>query len=392
PARLYYHADRMGLLVWQDMPNPMLAGQQGRHYVGPDDPEDATFTPQERLQFHAELREMIDSLYNHPSIVVWVPFNEGWGQHETNEVLAWVMDYDPTRLVGGPSGWIDRGVGHLKDMHSYPGPSMFPAMDDRISVLGEFGGLGWPVEGHLWQPDQNWGYRTYHSQDELREHYTELMEQLPAMIGEGLAAAVYTQTTDVEIEVNGLVTYDRRRVKLPVDELAELHAPLYAPPPVLRTLVPTGDQEPQAWRYTTDEPAEDWYEADFDASDWATGESGFGTEDTPNTTVRTEWDTSEIWIRRAFVLDEEPADDEKMLLRLFHDEDTQVYINGVLAAELTGWTSRYVLVSIRDQARQALREGRNTIAIRCEQTDGGQYIDAGLVKIQSRDVSVLERQ
>ncbi len=143
PDRWYYWADKLGLLVWQDMPSGM--GRSRNQHVGPEQPVDAVLTAAERDQYRIELAAMMDALQPHPCIVVWVPFNEGWGQHDTNDVLRWTMDRDPTRLVGGPSGWIDRGFGHLKDMHSYPGPGMFPAMGDRITVLGEYGGHGLPL-------------------------------------------------------------------------------------------------------------------------------------------------------------------------------------------------------------------------------------------------------
>jgi hypothetical protein len=131
-------------------------------HIRPNAKEDASFADEEKKQFRTELKAMIDHLRFFPCIFCWVPFNEGWGQHDTNDILKWVKSYDPTRLVNGPSGWTDRGYGDMKDMHMYPGPGMFPVMPDRVSVLGEFGGLGLPLKGHLWKDsDRNWGYRTY---------------------------------------------------------------------------------------------------------------------------------------------------------------------------------------------------------------------------------------
>jgi beta-galactosidase/beta-glucuronidase len=219
PARLYYHCDKLGLLVWQDMPSGMAAGRNQQ--VMPNWKGDVTtFTDAEKKQFRVELKAMIDHLRFFPCIVAWVPFNEGWGQHDTNEILKWTKQYDPTRLVDGPSGWTDRGYGDMKDMHKYPGPGMFPVMPKRVSVLGEFGGLGLPLSGHLWKESNNWGYRTYKTTDELRAAYHRLMIALHPLIGQGLSAAVYTQTTDVEIEVNGLMTYDREIIKLDPTEPA----------------------------------------------------------------------------------------------------------------------------------------------------------------------------
>ena len=226
PARYYYLCDKLGLLVWQDMPSGFATSRPEK--IRREGPEDITLAPEAAAQFRAELREMIDALINVPSIVVWVPFNEGWGQHNTNAVLADVKFYDPTRLVGGPSGWEDRGYGDLKDMHKYPGPGMFPPLGHRATVLGEFGGLGLPMEGHLWWTDKrNWGYQTFKSQEELQKRYGELMEQLVPLVGQGLSAAIYTQTTDVEGEVNGLLTYDREVVKFDAKTLSDWHGRLY---------------------------------------------------------------------------------------------------------------------------------------------------------------------
>ncbi|MEO8498134.1 MAG: sugar-binding domain-containing protein, partial [Planctomycetota bacterium] len=242
PERWYYWCDRLGLLVWQDMPSGFREGSD--QAIGPNQPNDATFAPEEKAVFRHELKAMIDALHNSPSIVVWVPFNEGWGQHDTNEILQWTKKYDKTRLVDGPSGWEDRGWGDMKDMHRYPGPGMFPTEEKRASVLGEFGGLGLPLAGHTWVGSNNWGYRNYATLEELNESYANLLNQTPALIADGLAAAIYTQTTDVEIEVNGLMTYDRAIVKFDIDRLQKLHARLYEPPGRRRTIVPTSETEP----------------------------------------------------------------------------------------------------------------------------------------------------
>jgi len=137
--------------------------------------------------------------------------------------VARACHLDPSRMLCGPSGWEDRGYGDFKDMHDYPGPNMFPVVADRISVLGEFGGLGIPLEGHLWWDKRNWGYRTFDDRDKLQAGYEALIEKLEPLVKQGLAAAVYTQTTDVEGEVNGLMTYDRKVVKFNQAKLAEMH-------------------------------------------------------------------------------------------------------------------------------------------------------------------------
>jgi len=219
PARWYYHCDKLGLLVWQDMPN-------GDGHIGRED-VDLERTAESAQNYRREFAALIDMLRNQPSIVVWVPFNEGWGQFDTDRILSWVKSYDPTRLVDGPSGWTDRGSGDIYDIHAYPGPAMPDTEPDRAAVLGEFGGLGLPIEGHLWRDRDSWGYRTYETRAELQANYERLIEQLLPMIDAGLAAAIYTQTTDVESEVNGLMTYDRAVVKFGIDEMARINRRLH---------------------------------------------------------------------------------------------------------------------------------------------------------------------
>jgi len=380
PARYYYHCDKLGLLVWQDMPS---GGQPSRgQFIRPNAKEDAKFTADEDKQFRAELKAMIDHLRFFPCIVVWVPFNEGWGQHDTNDILKWVKEYDPARLVNGPSGWTDRGWGDMKDMHNYPGPGMFPVLANRVSVLGEFGGLGLPVKGHLWKETDNWGYRTFKTTEELRNGYHMLMRRLHPLIGRGLAAAVYTQTTDVEVEVNGLMTYDREVIKLDAADTAKWHKTLFGPPPEFREVVPTSEKTAQKWRYSTAKPGDGWEKADFDAAKWTEAGGGFGTAGTPGAFIGTEWNIADIWLRRAFELKEAPKGE--VMLRIHHDEDAEIYLNGVLAAKVTGYTTSYVEVPLTAAGAKALQAGKNVIAIHCHQTGGGQYIDAGLVEVVER--------
>lgn len=219
PQRLYYWCDRMGLLVWQDMPSAQFNQKTLPENV----------VPQRERQFERELQRMIDALHNHPSIVMWVPFNEGWGQYDTERITQWIKAYDPTRLVNNASGWHDRTVGDVRDVHAYPGPSMPGLENDRAAVLGEFGGLGLPISGHTWQRDGNWGYRNLVDPNAYRDGYRDLIKALYGFESRGLAAAVYTQTTDVEIETNGLMTYDRRQLKLDPREVASLNRG-YLPP------------------------------------------------------------------------------------------------------------------------------------------------------------------
>jgi hypothetical protein len=373
PARWYYHCDRLGLLVWQDMPS-------GDRYIRGNVPDIERSAESEAI-FRREWREIMDFTHPFPSVITYVPFNEGWGQFKTNEIIEWTKKHDPTRLVDGPSGWTDRGAGDLHDMHMYPGPSMFPASENRVSVLGEFGGLGLPLPGHLWRENQNWGYRTYKTSEELQTNYEALIHKLLPLIGKGLAAAVYTQTTDVESEVNGLMTYDRKVIKLDVERIAALHKKLYQPQPTIVTkpLVATSETAPQRWRYTTSAPPDGWAEPEFDDAAWTHGSGGFGTPDTPGAVPRTRWNTKEIWLRRTVELGR--FDPAHVQLRVHHDEDADVYFNGKLVARLGGHTMGYDEIILDEKARSALRKGENRIAVYCRQTRGGQYIDLGLVEV-----------
>lgn len=367
PGRWYYWCDKLGLLVWQDMPN----GDKT------DAPPDYQRTPESARQFELELERMIAALRNHPCIVMWVPFNEGWGQYDTERIVGLVRQWDPTRLANAASGWHETGAGDVHDIHAYPGPASPQPERRRAPVLGEFGGLGLPVAGHTWQAEKNWGYRSFTSPEELTRAYVNLLSTLRLLIGDpGLAAAVYTQTTDVEIEVNGLMTYDRAVIKMDPETVAAANRRLYGPPPRVKVLSPTSEATAHMWRYTTAQPPEDWVYLDFVDRLWPVGEGGFGRPGTPGIVVRTRWETPEIWLRRRFKVADLPVEPH---LKVYHDEDCEVFVNGVLVATLKGYTTSYVLVPIKDN--EALLIGENIIAVHCRQTTGGQGIDAGIVDV-----------
>jgi len=370
PPRWYYHCDRLGLLVWQDMPSGGGSGEK----LSPG-------TQFPRSQFELELQRVIDANRNHPCVVMWVPFNEGWGQHDTPEIVAAVQQYDPTRPVNEASGWTDKGSGDVKDVHKYPGPGMPPLEEQRVAVLGEFGGLGIPLSGHLWWDKKNWGYRNFQDLQEIQSAYDGLIRRLRPLIAKGLAAAVYTQTSDCEGEVNGLMTYDRKVVKFDVEHMAQLHAPLFLPPPVTITtvLVPTSQQQPQTWRYTTEKPADGWEQPGFDDAGWKTGPGGFGTRNTPGAVVGTEWRSSDLWLRRSIELSRPVT--AGLCVRIHHDEDATVYLNGKRVLQLTGYETDYGDIDLGPEAAAALRPGQNVIAVHCHQTAGGQFIDVGLVEV-----------
>lgn len=209
--RFYYHTDRLGMLVWQDMPS-------GDDYIWGDKP-DISKSAADSAQFMTELTAMIGTKFNYPSIVMWVIYNEGWGQYSTPSVTRFVSDYDTTRLVNSASGWTDRGTGDIRDVHNYPGPVAPPAEKNRAIVLGEFGGLGLPVQDHTWEK-KNWGYEVMTDPAGLLNKYGEFYSTVRQLVvKKGLSASVYTQTTDVETETNGLMTYDRKVDKMGADNV-----------------------------------------------------------------------------------------------------------------------------------------------------------------------------
>lgn len=232
PARWYYHCDRLGMLVWQDMPSGDMGNRWDSRPGIIGVATERQRTPESEKIFRDEWRAIMEANMNFPSIVVWVPFNEAWGQFKTEEIVRWTMSYDPSRLVNAASGGNFTSAGHILDLHNYPDPAM-PSPEifgkDQAIVLGEYGGLGLPLEGHTWQDKNNWGYQNLKGADELVKRYEDFILRLPALIRRGLAAAIYTQTTDVEIETNGLMTYDRKVVKMPEARLKQFHDKLYDP-------------------------------------------------------------------------------------------------------------------------------------------------------------------
>jgi beta-galactosidase/beta-glucuronidase len=219
PARWYYHCDHEGILVWQDMPSgdEGAGWQTDQYYNGPE----AVRSAESEENYRREWKAIIDLLISNPCVVTWVPFNESWGQFKTVEIVEWTKMYDPSRLVNPASGGNFYPVGDILDIHNYPEPKMTLFDGNRVCVLGEYGGIGLAVEGHLWLKDRNWGYVQYKTSKEATDAYIDLAEKLKKLIAKGFSAAIYTQTTDVEIEVNGLMTYDRKVVKLEADRVAK---------------------------------------------------------------------------------------------------------------------------------------------------------------------------
>ena len=384
PLLYYFLCDSLGILVWQDMPS------------GPGDAD------KRYAMYRRDLKEMVDLLQTSPSVVMWVPYNESWGQpgrEKTNMTLNWLKRYDPTRLVDGPSGWNDYGVGDARDMHHYPDAAMFPVMKDRVSVLGEFGGLGLDVPGHLWEKE-HWGYVHDDSAEAFKARYREQMKKLAVLASEGLAAAVYTQTTDVERETNGLLTYDRKIVKYPAAELAKLHSEVYKAAEVthLRVDVPFAPDSRAGetrWRSTEVAPAEDWTEPDFDDSLWTESVGAFGNdrilEDFRDLKRGTKWESEDIWLRREFTVDEDPAPFFELVLSMFYDEDPEIWLNGEKIVDREGYNTRYETFVLPEEACRALKHGRNVLAVHVRNKTGGAFFDIGLKAIKYRNAAQENR-
>ena len=377
PLSYYTMCDTMGILVWQDMPS------------GPGDAD------KRYAMYRRDLKEMVDLLQTFPSIVMWVPYNESWGQpgaEKTNMTLNWLKRYDPTRLVDGPSGWNDYGVGDTRDMHHYPDAAMFPVMKDRVSVLGEFGGLGYDVPGHLWEKE-HWGYVHDDTAEAFKARYRELMKKLAVLASEGLAAAVYTQTTDVERETNGLLTYDRKVVKYPADELAKLHSEVYKAAEVthLRVDVPLAPDSRNAetlWRSMETAPAEDWTAPGFDDSSWTESVGAFGNDviiqDFRGLKRGTKWESADLWLRREFTIEDDPAPFFELVLTMFYDEDPEIWLNGVKIVDRKGYNTRYEAFVLPETACRALKQSRNVLAVHVRNATGGAFFDTGLKAVKYR--------
>ena len=363
PDRWYYWCDKLGLLVWQDMP----AGDNK--------------TAEAKTQFEVELRRLIEGRRNHPAIILWVVFNEGWGQYDTERLTRWVKEMDPGRLVNNASGWTDRNCGDVIDMHNYPGPGSPKPEAKRAAVLGEFGGLGLSVDGHTWSK-QTWGYKGTQGIEDLTRNYEKLLAKAWVLKDKaGLCACIYTQLTDVETECNGLLTYDRKVNKVIPERAAAVDTGKLPALPVITEVVPTSQQKGIAWRFTLEKPAADWIKPAFDDSAWKAGPGGFGTNGTPGAVVRTEWKTDDIWLRRQF---DWPSDKiARPELMVHHDEDVEVYINGVLAGKAGGFITDYEEMALTPEGVAALKSGKNVMAVHCHQTTGGQYIDVGIISVKA---------
>ncbi|RMG00193.1 MAG: hypothetical protein D6741_07235 [Planctomycetota bacterium] len=365
PRRWYYHCDRLGLLVWQDM----VCTRKFEPKI----------TPAGARQWETEQASMIESLFNHPAVIVWTVFNEGWGQYDTERLVEWTRSIDPTRLVNAASGWTDEIVGDLRDIHDY---SFHPALPDapdplqRAFVLGECGGFDVLIPGHKWHVDQtlvprvdplgDGGREKYETPEQWEERYVEWIEGLRLMRSVGLQAAVYTQITDVEHEPNGWLTYDRRVSKIPADRLAELHRTLYADVPHLTPIIPVAPPEGRgaAWSYRLGSPPENWTSAKTEPEGFDRGSAPFGNARTGPLAASTICNIQELCMRTTF---RAPAA-ERLAVVARTAGTSEIYVNGTLVKRLVNSVhDADVTISIfalpRETARLLRPEG-NVLAVR----------------------------
>lgn len=367
PSRYYYYADSLGLLVWQDMPSGFESDKDGIQAIRPEATEDWVRPAASARQFEQEWKSIMDHLRFFPSIVVWVPFNEGWGQYDTKRIVDWTQQYDPSRVVNGVSGWTDRKVGPIYDAHHYPGPGMEPAEQNpgRVMVLGEFGGLGWPVPGHIWNPNmRNWGYRTYQTNEVLVKEYARLMYNLYPMINRGLSAAIYTQTTDVEGEVNGLMTYDRKKIKMDPELMRILHNPLYNKAVKASFLVWDSELSPQSMFVSSQDPLKD-NKGEINGSAFAAATGPLMLEK-----------GDQRWAYRTFNLGQELP--KNLQLRLLGHGDVNVYLNGRLVADkFVNAKRHYDELNLSDYDGY-LKAGENMLLVEMKKVGSKGAFDFGL--------------
>lgn len=375
--RWYYWADKLGLVVWQDMPSV-------NSYTGNPHPPRV-----DALQYIAELTRMVQTHKNSPCIIMWDTFNEsqgqentggGVGQTNTAYLVSLVKTLDPSRLVNQASGGDYHGVGDVLDNHNYPPPGN-PISTTQVPVDGEYGGIGFQMAGHLWNPalaGGNYiGSKTTNDIADIYDTYSDDLVHNKSV--NGLNAAVYTQITDVENECNGLLTYDRV-MKPDVQRIRASNEKAINQRIRVSTVLPTSQKVGRAWKYTEHAPAADWFAPNFDDSLWDRGHAGFGAAGTPNAIIHTTWNTDDIWLRQTFSVGALTSFERTgLVFNVFHDEDCEIYLNGVLAATASGYSTSYVTLRMNEAGQNALiANGLNVVAVHCHQTTGGQNIDVGI--------------
>jgi len=383
PERWYYHCDQLGILVWQDMVSPTKFIDTKSNLNSSD--------------FELEHNITVDQLYNHPSIIQWVLFNESWGQYDTERLTAALKAKDPTRLVINASGWHDKKVGDIRDFHDYtihPAIALVTKNDDRAMVLGEAGGFDLLIPGHLWTPDlktetklkTDWTIDfkkgVVKSADELIEKYTILLDDLFQLKKYGLNAVVYTQISDVEDEISGWMTYDRKVSKLPDTTFAALHQQFFKPTITGKYILPLSMNTAQQWNYRFTAPSNDWIK-NTTIADFKLGEAPFGIESNNAHKVNTTWNTNSLFLNKEFTLTALPS---KLSLVACNTGITDVYINGAYVMQFNNFLKNDPEVKISetllsDKAMKLLKVGVNQLSLKFNFPSVGKpvyYYDFGI--------------
>ena len=371
PARWYYWADKLGLMVWQDMPSP-------NSYL-------SNAPPVDKAAFEKQIGEVIQSLGNSPAIVSWVMINEGQGAYDEAKFVQIARSFDSSRLInrhsGGGNDGLPKGeIGDVDDVHIYPAPGAPNPSSNQAIVVGEYGGIGFPIKGHMWK-DENWGYTKVSTPADLEEQYGEYTGMLAQLEKEkGLSGAVYTQITDVEIETNGLLTYDRI-FKADPTQIALANRFQY-PQPTYVALSPVSDPTPQSWKMTTATPPANWTARNFDDSNWQNAAGAFGGKMEGGPKISTSWESNDIWLRRTFDVGNLSATEiDQLVLRQYHDDNIEIYINGVLAYQNGDATHSYANAAISAEAKRAIvPNAENVLAVHCHENFGDQHVDVGIYR------------
>jgi hypothetical protein len=368
PARWYYWADTLGLLVWQDVPS--CNSYPGRQFVPP---------PVDKQAFENDLKRMVETHRNAPSIILWTIFNESQGQFDTERMVNLVRSLDPSRLINEASGGTIMGFGDINDIHSYPEPAVRPPNGKQALVCGEYGGIGYLIPEHSWQKDGH-GYVEVDTSQDLLCLYAEFMEWVRKMRDQNnLSAVVYTELTDVMTEVNGLLTYDRR-AKVAPEMLRQVNA-FQFPAPAYETVLSNSEVSGQSWKYTLTAPEGSWSSKDYADTHWSDGIAGFANS---GEHVGTKWTTADLWLRRHFnPRTLTPEQIRNLVLTEFHQGRVEIFINGVQKSPQQGNNrsseGRYEHRPLSQAVRQAiLLNTDNVIAVHCHAVGDRQSFDAGL--------------
>jgi len=287
--------------------------------------------------------------------------------------------WDPSRLINEASGWNDHGVSNIEDHHSYPTSAEIKLKPNRVVVNGEYGGGGLLIKEHVWDAEHFFQYKGLEDPPHLQKFFIDRLATVRAHAIYGLGAAIYTQITDVEIEISGLMTYDRAMIKVKDEEEIKKYVDrLYPSESIANVIFPTGHlSDGQEWYYTLKDPTGNWTQISYDSSNWSKGKAGFGALKTPDITIHTEWTSPDIWLRKEFDIKETP---KHPVLHIFYDDIAKVYINGIQIDN--GMFDPYQdSYSAHDIDSKLFKVGKNVIAIHCHQIYGGQGIDAGILDI-----------